>query len=198
MGTCKAGECDNPAAAKGWCRMHYARWKRWGNAEESDHRKNKPKGTCSVAGCENAHSAKGLCKNHYEVQRRDAGGTYVCAQCGVTFRTEKKRVGNAFHSRECKQKWHNSQPGKAADVLERYYVRRYDLTKDEADKLKERGCDICGRTDVPGRWDNNIHIDHDHETGKVRGVLCQGCNVSLGHFKDDPALLEKAIVYLTP
>ena len=196
MDTCKIEECVKPTEARGWCRMHYGRWYRWGDPQEPDRRKNKPKAKCSIDGCDNDHSAKGLCKNHYEVQRRDAGGTYKCNQCGVMFEAQKKRSGHTFCSRTCKQGWHNAQPEHKALVLERYYVRRYGMTKTEADALKAGGCDICGRTEVSGRWDNNMHIDHDHETGKVRGVLCHGCNVGLGHFDDDPALLQRAVDYL--
>jgi len=41
-----------------------------------------------------------------------------------------------------------------------------------------------------------LHIDHNHKTGKYRGLLCDNCNLGLGHFKDSPALLAKAIEYL--
>jgi len=39
-------------------------------------------------------------------------------------------------------------------------------------------------------------IDHDHDSGTVRGLLCKGCNLGLGHFKDDPYLLDDARKYL--
>lgn len=42
-----------------------------------------------------------------------------------------------------------------------------------------------------------MHIDHDHRTGKVRGILCQACNLGLGKFRDDPALIKSAIRYLS-
>jgi len=50
-------------------------------------------------------------------------------------------------------------------------------------------CVICGSV-------GNIVIDHDHKTRFVRGHLCQHCNFGLGHFRDDPELLELAAMYL--
>jgi len=41
-----------------------------------------------------------------------------------------------------------------------------------------------------------MHLDHDHGTGAIRGFLCIDCNHGLGKFKDDPAMLLRAIVYL--
>ena len=51
-------------------------------------------------------------------------------------------------------------------------------------------CGICSRELAPP------HIDHDHKTGKLRGLLCFNCNVGLGHFQDSPELLAKAMAYL--
>src|SRR5271166_3229682 len=71
-------------------------------------------------------------------------------------------------------------------------LRKYDLTHDEYIDLvaQQKGlCAICGNglaTD----------IDHDHETGSVRGLLCNNCNRGLGCFRDDPILLQSAIEYL--
>lgn len=55
------------------------------------------------------------------------------------------------------------------------------------------GCGICGR---PPRDDISLHVDHDHETSAVRGILCFTCNNALGDFGDDPELLASASTYL--
>ena len=61
--------------------------------------------------------------------------------------------------------------------------------------METRGCAICGTTEWMGRH-QRPHIDHDHETGEVRGVLCHNCNLAIGHLKDDPELVARALAYL--
>jgi len=56
-------------------------------------------------------------------------------------------------------------------------------------------CAICGAA-TPGNGNTNWCIDHDHDNGKVRGLLCVKCNPGLGFFQDDVGLLQKAIAYL--
>lgn len=70
--------------------------------------------------------------------------------------------------------------------------RRYGLTQADYDTmLAEQGgvCWICGTG-------GKLHVDHDHDTGKVRGLLCPDCNVGLGYFKDSPVALRRAAAYL--
>ena len=75
--------------------------------------------------------------------------------------------------------------------------RTYGITVDEYNQLlefQERGCAICGKK--PDDCARRLHVDHDHETDAVRGLLCSNCNTGLGVFKDSPVLLRKAIEYL--
>jgi hypothetical protein len=76
----------------------------------------------------------------------------------------------------------------------RYILKKYGLTQDDFNTmLKEQTnkCKICEM-----EFTKTPHIDHCHETGVVRGLLCQLCNTSLGGFKDNPDILRSAINYL--
>jgi len=73
----------------------------------------------------------------------------------------------------------------------------YGITAEDYDALLVRqngGCAICGTTKPGGR--GSFHVDHDHTTGVVRGLLCHGCNVGIGNLGDDPDRLMAAVAYL--
>jgi len=81
--------------------------------------------------------------------------------------------------------------------------RQYDsewtafrLTGKQAAELRARGrCDICGGIRPGGRF-NNWHIDHDHDTGAVRGVLCAACNTAIGLLGEDCERILAAAEYV--
>lgn len=80
----------------------------------------------------------------------------------------------------------------------RNYKRNYGLTIEDYDQMfedQDGRCVICG-AESPGSKRKHFFIDHDHETGKIRGLLCGHCNTALGQFKDDPVTIELAIEYL--
>jgi len=74
-----------------------------------------------------------------------------------------------------------------------YHLKhRYGIGADEVGALiasQDNRCPICGRLDPN-------HVDHDHDSGRVRGVLCFNCNGGLGQFSDDIDRLAAAIAYL--
>ena len=75
-------------------------------------------------------------------------------------------------------------------------ARKYGVDAEEyAARLANQGygCAICS-TQLSN--DKQQHLDHDHETGRTRGILCHACNVGLGHFKDSTELLKRALQYL--
>jgi len=84
------------------------------------------------------------------------------------------------------------------DRLRDYDLKRhYGITQADYDALlreQDDRCAIC-QTGEP-RGHGRFHVDHDHETDAVRGLLCHACNTALGGFQDDPDLLARAIAYL--
>lgn len=118
---------------------------------------------------------------------KDIAKFYTDADGGRT-----NRYCRECHKQACKARWHSR------DALERWASRnyKYGVTKDFLLDLysKQDGkCAVCGQVPTTTR---GLHIDHCHATGKVRGLLCHGCNVALGNFKDSRELLQKAIEYL--
>lgn len=106
---------------------------------------------------------------------------------------EPKLVGKfrycATHSAEGRQR-------EIAQIVRRKREREYGLTHDEFLALLEAQgsvCAICGN----GEQQRALAVDHDHETGAVRGLLCDRCNPMLGYARDDIAVLQAAIMYLT-
>jgi hypothetical protein len=59
---------------------------------------------------------------------------------------------------------------------------------------QNNSCAICFATEAKGP--GTFHVDHCHTSGVIRGLLCHSCNVGLGHFRDDTALLMRATEYL--
>lgn len=79
---------------------------------------------------------------------------------------------------------------------DRYLMRKYGI--DEADyqlllAAYGGGCWICGREPTARR----LHVDHDHKTGRIRGLLCWRCNRGLQHFRDDAAIMSAASKYVS-
>lgn len=80
----------------------------------------------------------------------------------------------------------------------RYIESAHGLLPGQFDDLltnQQSKCGICG-TEISNEPNHKTHIDHDHVSGRIRGLLCDYCNHGLGNFKDDMGLLQKAIEYL--
>jgi len=75
-------------------------------------------------------------------------------------------------------------------------VNRYGITKEDFKKLYEQqegACAVCGKFLEYNGLDT--HIDHDHDTGKVRGILCSNCNTALGLLKENVEIILALAMY---
>ena len=76
--------------------------------------------------------------------------------------------------------------------------RKYNLTKEQHDALIQaqgNRCKVCG-VHADQEHYKTLAIDHCHETGKVRGLLCAKCNTAIGQFRDDPKIILNAAKYV--
>jgi len=82
-------------------------------------------------------------------------------------------------------------------------LKQYGITADEYVALclaQDDRCAICGQPETGFRRGQvrTLSVDHDHDTGRIRGLLCFRCNSALGLMADDPDRLAAAIRYLSP
>lgn len=105
---------------------------------------------------------------------------------------------NLQRSRDNRKRWYRANKAYRAVYLRRWRYRTlYNLTPEgKTALLKAQGgrCAIC-QTKDPGR--RGWVVDHIPRTKIIRGVLCQKCNLGLGHFKDKIKFLKAALMYLT-
>ncbi len=109
--------------------------------------------------------------------------------------SERGKATNNAQSR----RWRKANPDKLKKSYRKHDLKRhYGMTPMEWDAMfavQGCACAVCKAT-TPGRKTGHWSTDHDHTTGKVRGILCNGCNMALGQAKDDPLRLRLLAEYL--
>lgn len=121
-----------------------------------------------------------------------SGVTRTC-KCGAPV------AGKATRCSPCNnaavREWRQNNPDRAAAHGRK---ARYGLAGEEFQQMLEAQggkCAVCGTSEWGGAK-GTPHVDHDHTTGTVRGLLCNHCNLALGHAKDNPNLLREMANYL--
>ena len=127
-----------------------------------------------------------------------------CKRCGhVKLATEmadrwSRHICKACYS-DAGNEWQRGHPDEAARHKRNHHLlKTFGITLAEFEVMLESqqgSCASCADELVDPRG-YGPHVDHDHDTGKVRGILCFGCNVGLGAFRDDPRRLRAAAEYL--
>ena len=136
----------------------------------------------------------------------------VCTKC-----KQKKPVGDFYSGRatrykdgypQCKiciakknKQWRRKNKERIKYLSRKQILKGYGLTPDQYDILLESQngvCAICGKPEtrvLKGKL-CELAVDHDHKTGRVRGLLCVRCNLGIGSFGDSSELTQKAVEYL--
>lgn len=150
-----------------------------------------------------------LLTDFYKANESKEGRRGECIACAKVIR---RRWYDANHEKAvaAAQRWaqrnpervaayqaeYRNRPGRKRAMRDLYYRRTFGITADDVDALIERQggkCVICARTPTRlASW----HVDHCHETGTVRGMLCIDCNQGIGKFHEDAVRLRAAADYL--
>lgn len=147
-----------------------------------------------------------ICEQEFMIGRKGRIPIY-CPECKEQIRTaqgNKWTMNNSTsqrdYHREYRKTWRSNHHDAYLDTSLR---KKYGITLEQYTAmyvLQDGRCSIC-LSELPplstkGKDRNLIHLDHNHKTNKVRGLLCPQCNYLLGNCKDDISILEKAIKYL--
>ena len=132
--------------------------------------------------------------------------TQTCTQCNCTkssedFYKRKSRPGGRQTHSECKDcfkarvtKRYQSDPDRINDLRA---CAVYGITIDQLTDMRKQANGICQACERPGEGQfKRLVIDHDHETGKVRGLICQKCNTVLGLVKDNINTLQNLAQFI--
>lgn len=267
QGTCSVKGCTRTRHARGWCKAHYLRWRRYGDPDALPEREmtcrqcettwtwvaksgnHKPMlcPACLTTHkfCHKCHQSRPLSEWHInresdagkivqckwcrarepkqytcgncetEFYRTDRGGrqatTHLCDRCETAYKwcsrcdsikrhsafsiAQDKRTHLVSHCRMCQSVAYSRLTGSAR---RKRVLSKYGLTLEQWAVLHDQQggcCAICGQAPANGRW-HILHIDHDHRTGRIRGLLCHNCNLGIGNFQDNADMLECAARYL--
>lgn len=165
---------DLPHWSRGMCGTCYQRW--W-NKENPGRTRARVKARENPATChpEKQELARGLCQTCYRRWWRleNPGKEWV------------------------RQNHANTKRYRSLDAVEKRdrSLKKYGLTAESYDSLLATQGGVCAVCKVPST--RRLEVDHCHQSGKVRSILCHNCNSALGHAKDDVKRLEALIQYLS-
>lgn len=130
------------------------------------------------------------CRNIYEKALRNGNTEYKKQQ---TENTKQWKKNNPDKAKILRDRYNKKNPTK---MREAHLKFTFNVTLEQYEVMmveQNRVCKICA---LPAESGKNLHIDHDHKTGEIRGLLCGKCNMGLGLFNDNYELINKAIEYL--
>lgn len=132
----------------------------------------------------------GLDKSLEEFSRKGERRRAQCKACGSKASADWNKSNPERYrvSHNQAQRKLNARTGR-----QRTLKYKYGLTQDDYDALVIAQDGLCAICRAP---QESLCVDHCHETGEVRGLLCKLCNCGLGYFRDDPSALQAAIEYL--
>lgn len=139
--------------------------------------------------CTKCKQAKPLIDFH-TVNKHTEKRRSICKLChNAMYRNNYKNNSKKY------REYTNSKPYRS-ELRRKANLKKFGLTIQQYEEMLQQQnsvCAICAEKCISGK---RLAVDHCHETGKVRQLLCRRCNQSMGKFNDDPVLLQKVVDYL--
>jgi hypothetical protein len=146
--------------------------------------------------CKDCERAR--CREYSKLPIAETGQKTECCRDGCN----EPRVGKSplcrDHRNEYMRDWYRRNPDKVHERgLKRTSGGTFTLIDYEIMLAEQGGCCAICETPVAEARNGKLDLDHDHDTGEIRGLLCHRCNTAIGLLRDDPALAERVAIYLT-
>lgn len=189
--SCTIEGCDTKIHSKGLCSMHYRRNRVHGDPNVAWPNRRTDR-ICTVEGCDRSQKTRTYCDKHYQVWRAHGDAGYVRPKGEVPHGT---LTGYGMHGCRCDL----CRAAQAQSNRRNQLRANFGITPEDYDRMwaAQGGvCAIC-RLEGSGRLSGRLMaVDHDHTTGKVRGLLCQRCNHAVGLLHDSPDRAMALAAYL--
>ena len=127
----------------------------------------------------------------HKVKDRKSGHHPYCKECRCK-KAKDRYLRDKEKIKSRNKKWWANESNVRKMVLSKYGMTPEDYLV--LFNLQEGSCAVCGTHQL--ELDHRLHVDHDHQTGKVRGLLCRNCNFALGLMGDSPDLIGRLKEYV--
>jgi protein-arginine kinase activator protein McsA len=145
---------------------------------------------------------RGICKNcgssfNGRSKKRVYCSDVCCTEFNRKLKPEQSRKYSADYYEKRKTEISEQRKQKRKEdpriTKDKKLKLRYNISIDDYEKMLENQLGLCK---ICHQSNQKLLIDHDHKTGKIRGLLCNGCNRGLGYFNENILALKEAIIYL--
>ena len=110
-------------------------------------------------------------------------------------RDKNKKLGRRYYCKECANRDQKKFNKNRNSIYNRnsYLNRVYNINETKYNELYQA---VDGCCEICGKFKRKLFIDHDHKTGRIRGLLCLKCNAGIGLLQDSPKIINNALKYL--
>lgn len=206
---CHVDKCQRIRVSKTYCRLHYDRWRNTGSTDDPYPEITKRVCTdCKIEKSASEFSRKG--KGKWGQQKYQS----YCKKCeNIRKKNRPLSQDQRDRHREYRRTWAVKNQARLTELqatrrakdpeyhtwqsYNNHLWKKYRIRWDDYEEICRRQDNKCGICGEPLSFEpKRPAIDHDHDSGRIRGILCDACNKGLGHFQDNVQIVRAALAYL--